>query len=165
VEEGLPTVVPPACCSGLDALSDCVPDQPCPGSLLFCVDCGDRACDPHENPYNCLDDCPEGCPVGEERSYQCPGGTPVDWCACRPPECRPVCLYLGTRSEGWYDSCTGALIEWTFCSDSDVAHRSVCLHIATDSEGWYDEATGELILWDYCAPLWDCIIDPKTQCR
>ena len=165
VEEGLPTVVPPACCSGLDALADCVPDQPCPGSLLFCVDCGDRACDPHENPYNCLDDCPEGCPVGEERSYQCPNGTPVDWCVCRAPECRPVCLYLGTRSEGWYDSCTGALIEWTFCSENDVAHSSVCLHIATDSEGWYDEANGELILWDYCAPLWDCIIDPKTQCR
>jgi hypothetical protein len=76
-----------------------------------------------------------------------------------------VCLYIGTRSEGWYDSCTGVLIDWAFCSDNDVAHRSVCLHIATDSEGWYDEATGELILWDYCAPFWDCLIDPKVQCR
>ena len=163
-EEGFPTGIPPACCSGLHALAECVPDQPCPGSLLFCVDCGDRSCDPHENPYNCLDDCPQGCPAGEERGYQCPNGPEVDWCVCRPPECRPVCLYLGTRSEGWYDSCTGALIEWTFCSEDDVAHQSVCMHIATDSEGWYDETTGELILWDYCAPLWDCIIDPKAQC-
>jgi len=164
VEEGFPTGIPPACCSGLDALADCVPDQPCPGSLLFCVDCGDQSCDPHENPYNCLDDCPEGCPVGEERSYQCPNGPEVDWCVCRPPDCRPVCLYIGTRSEGWYDSCSGALIDWAFCSDNDAAHESVCLHIATDSEGWYDETTGELILWDYCASLWECVIDPKTQC-
>jgi hypothetical protein len=166
VPEGFPTGIPPACCPGLDALSDCVPDEPCPGSLLFCVDCGDYSCDPHENPYSCLDDCPQGCPVGEQRSYRCPNGLEVDWCECRPAECQPVCLYPGSRSEGWYDSCTGALIEWTFCyDDNDEAHPAVCLHIGTESEGWYDEVTGGVILWDYCAPLWECVIDPKTQCR
>ena len=31
--------------------------------------------------------------------------------------CRHVCKNIGTRSEGWYDSCTGKLIEYAKCAD------------------------------------------------
>jgi len=34
-----------------------------------------------------------------------------------PTECEKVCLYVGTKSEGWYDSCSGELIEWAICSE------------------------------------------------
>ena len=41
----------------------------------------------------------------------------------KPPEpiietekkCQPVCKGIGTRSEGWYDSCTGKLLEYAKC--------------------------------------------------
>ncbi|MBN2497264.1 MAG: hypothetical protein JXR96_21910, partial [Deltaproteobacteria bacterium] len=166
VEEGMPTGIPPACCDGLDALSDCVPDEPCPGSLLFCVDCGNRSCDPHENPYNCLDDCMQGCPVGDRRLYSCPDGSTVPWCSCEGPDCWPICLYPGTDSEGWYDSCSGRLIDYASCGEgSGRVHEAVCLYFGSESEGWYDSATEEIIMWDYCAPLWNCLIDPKVNCR
>lgn len=161
VGEGLPTGVPPACCDGLDALQDCVPGEPCPGSLLFCVDCGNRSCDPHENPYNCLDDCPEGCQPGATTGYVCPGGDTVPWCTCVEPPCPPECMFIGSYSEGWYDSCTGEMLgDFRICADQ----QPVCHYIGTDSEGWYDQE-GQLIAWDSCAPLWDCLIDPKIQCR
>lgn len=161
VEEGLPTGVPPACCEGLDALSDCVPDQPCPGSLLFCVDCGNQSCDPHENPYNCLEDCPEGCPIGASAGFTCPGGDTVPWCTCVGPACPPECMFVGSYSEGWYDSCTGELLgDFRPCADQ----QPVCRLIGTESEGWYDQ-DGEIIEWAYCAPLWDCLVDPKIQCQ
>ncbi|MCK5804373.1 MAG: hypothetical protein KAI66_16160, partial [Lentisphaeria bacterium] len=166
VEEGMPTGFPPACCAGLEPMSDCVPDSPCPGSLFFCVDCGDQSCDPHENPYNCMDDCPEGCEVGEVRDYGCPDGANVPWCTCEEPACQPICLYAGTDSEGWYDSCSGRLIIWATCAPSDDrVHEAICRYIGTESEGWHDGTSGAFINWDYCAPLWNCIIDPKVNCR
>lgn len=38
----------------------------------------------------------------------------------KPRICKPVCKAIGTRSEGWYDSCTGKLIKWAKCADCRV---------------------------------------------
>ncbi|MCK4553086.1 hypothetical protein KAT80_02695 [Candidatus Pacearchaeota archaeon] len=83
----------PNCCEGLKAVSDCLPDQGCPISLRYCVDCGNGKCEAHENWYNCLTDCekeePPGpppfepqCVAGEKKSYTCEDGTQIPWCEC-----------------------------------------------------------------------------------
>jgi hypothetical protein len=36
---------------------------------------------------------------------------------CKPGQCWKECKFIGTRSEGWYNSCNGNLIEYTFCSN------------------------------------------------
>jgi len=57
VKAGDPAMPPYNCCPGLKLVSDCLPGKPCPISLKYCVDCGNKSCDPHENRYNCLMDC------------------------------------------------------------------------------------------------------------
>jgi len=47
--------------------------------------------------------------------------------------CTPVCLYPGSYSEGWYDSCTNNLYCYASCDGSTLA----CLHDGSYSEGWY----------------------------
>ncbi|MFH1838315.1 MAG: PKD domain-containing protein [Candidatus Kuenenbacteria bacterium] len=34
--------------------------------------------------------------------------------------CQKICKEIGTRSEGWYDSCTGTLIKWENCSTTET---------------------------------------------
>jgi len=36
---------------------------------------------------------------------------------CQPGACRETCLHGGTKSEGWYDSCSGWLIRWAKCAN------------------------------------------------
>jgi len=76
------------------------------------------------------------------------GGETPDSCPldCKKEHCWPVCGAIGSRSEGWYDSCTGELIRWANCADC-VAE---CRYCPSKSEGWYDSCTGELIRWDDC---------------
>ena len=65
--------------------------------------------------------------------------------------CFPVCDAVGTRSEGWYDSCSGELYVWAGCDGCEAE----CLYPGTRAEGWYDtcgvgaDGTG-LILWADC---------------
>ncbi len=35
--------------------------------------------------------------------------------------CTAVCSNVGTKSEGWYSSCDGSLIEWAHCDTKDMA--------------------------------------------
>ena len=76
------------CCEGLKEVSDCLPDQPCPISLRYCIDCGNGKCESHENWYNCEEDCeqeepPEKrCEDGEIEYYECLDGTKVHSCLC-----------------------------------------------------------------------------------
>lgn len=73
--------------------------------------------------------------------------------------CIPVCDATGTRSEGWYDSCTGGLIMWSNCARS----KAVCRGEGTRSEGWYDALTGELIKYGNCYdPDTTTIVDPDV---
>ncbi len=40
--------------------------------------------------------------------------------------CTQVCRSVGTRSEGWYDSCTGKLLEYADCSPSPSCSPYMC---------------------------------------
>ena len=43
-------------------------------------------------------------------------------------ECKPICKHEGTRSEGWYDSCTEELIKYDDCNEEEIRpQRSLCL--------------------------------------
>lgn len=97
------------CCEGLMEVRESK-------SYSVCVNCGDGTCDEFENEKNCPQDC-----EGEKK--------------CCPPKCR----FTGTRSEGWYDSCTGERIKWANCEGC----KAVCLGKGTRSEGWYSVCKGQ----------------------
>ncbi len=109
------------------------PPIPCLGHWK--CECGrcSPACD--------MDSCGDGfCDLaGGESQVSCPGD-------CGQEDCWPVCGAIGSRSEGWYDSCTGELIRWANCADC----QAECRYCPSKSEGWYDSCTGELIRWDDC---------------
>jgi len=88
-----------------------------------------------------------------------------------PFKCKPICNAIGTRSEGWYDSCTKRRIRWESCEGCEA----ICKAVGTRSEGWYDSCTDELIRYgkcevvrperpEVCITLWDpvCGKDGKT---
>ncbi len=139
VDEGLAVLAPFECCEGLEPVNDCRPGEPCARGPQFCVDCTDGSCDPHESIYSCPGDCPQGCRPGEERSFACPGGAEVPWCRCEPARRRPECRAIGTRSEGWYDSCSGDLYRYDTCARCEAE----CRAIGTRSEGWYESCPEE----------------------
>lgn len=156
--EGESILQPETCCEGLSAVSDCALGEPCPISLRWCVACGDGACGEHETADNCPSDCGgrcagrEGrlCPDGEACLFD--GTVDPEWGECFPSRHAPLCLYQGTRSEGWYWSDTGERIAWDLCA----GEVPVCTFVGTRSEGFwvygaegYDEA---FIAWDLCAP-------------
>lgn len=62
----------------------------------------------------------------------------------------PVCLFTGTRSEGWYrgENPQGEedRIRWSSCGGCTAK----CSAIGTRSEGWYESCTGELITYARC---------------
>lgn len=50
--------------------------------------------------------------------------------------CHPVCRNVGTRSEGWYSSCTQELITYESCASLTEPY---CGALKTRSEGWYSD--------------------------
>jgi hypothetical protein len=60
--------------------------------------------------------------------------------------CKPICDKIGTRSEGWYDSCSGKLIKYDSCGRCEA----VCKEIGTRSEGWYSSCDGSTIWLTTC---------------
>ena len=80
---------------------------------------------------------------------KCEEGETIENCPedCKEEvKCTPECEAIGTKSEGWYDSCTGKLIKWDNCDGC----FAVCKAVGTRSEGWYSSCDGELITWDNC---------------
>ncbi len=168
VPEGLPAApdIFIYCCEGLIPADDCLPDEACAG-VTFCVDCFDWSCDPHENQFNCPQDCPNGCFPGEEVWFECPEGDHVPWCRCFEEPCPPVCVSMGGNSDAWVDSCTGNLIRQVECRNCEV----VCDQVGSwEEEGWYAFCDSgsvvdvEPIVLGACAPRWDCDIDPLAMC-
>jgi len=106
---------------------------------------------------------PQGCPLPPE----CIIPSEIEI----PFKCKPICNAIGTRSEGWYDSCNKKLIRWESCEGCEA----ICKAIGTKSEGWYDSCTEKLIRYgkceigepekpEVCITLWDpvCGKDGKT---
>ena len=73
--------------------------------------------------------------------------------------CKPICLFEGTRSEGWYDSCSGELIKYDICKGT----YAECKYQGTRSEGWYKISmltVEELIAYDFCSKkIVECSIE------
>ena len=65
--------------------------------------------------YTCspLDESGGNFSVGFGNYIECPNGCKDG--ACLKESCPKVCKSIGTRSEGWYNSCTGELIEYANC--------------------------------------------------
>ncbi|MBN1418883.1 MAG: dockerin type I repeat-containing protein [Planctomycetes bacterium] len=125
----------------LQTLATCFRDIECVENEWI-VDClGNWTCDCGKCRERCGGACGDG--ICDRRRGESPQSCPQD---CRTGDCRPVCLHIGTRSEGWYDGCTGELFQWAFCADCEP----ICRLCGSKSEGWYDSCTGELITWDSC---------------
>jgi hypothetical protein len=112
-------------CAGMAWLVDCIGHWECRcGACRPACDftgCGDGFCDRvgGETYESCATDCKSG------------------------GDCRPVCMAIGTRSEGWYDSCTGKLITYAFCKDCEAE----CRACGSKSHGWWDTCTDQIIFW------------------
>jgi hypothetical protein len=94
--------------------------------------------------------CPGGISTGAE-GFSCGGGLGVT-CCLPQAACVPVCDAIGSRSEGWYNGCTGELICWANCAD----HTATCGAIGSRSEGWYSTGNkgcngSNLIGWTNCS--------------
>jgi hypothetical protein len=95
--------------------------------------------------------CSDGISTGAE-GYSCGGGLGVTCCMPRA-KCVPTCGAIGSRSEGWYDGCSGELLCWQNCA----GHTAHCGAIGSRSEGWYTTddlgciGGGNLIGWTQCA--------------
>ncbi len=107
--------------------------------------------------------CPEEpeCGVGQEIPFQCPTGEWVTDCVCEGGECKPFCDNIGTRQEGWYDSCGGGLLSYALCG----VCQAQCRRMGSAEEGWYDACTGQALRMDACTPHWECADNPLSQCR
>lgn len=132
-------------------------------------DCADRliartVC----GPTRTCDSAPEahcedlGCALGQTATYPCPSGGEVVMCACEAPgaACAPECRHAGEAEEGYYDGCTGALVEKRACAGCAVS----CDAVGSKSEGWYDDCGG-LIAWAACGTgVWTCLPEPWRRC-
>jgi hypothetical protein len=160
------------CCAGLKpgsfyADSLCMP----PAVTQVCMACGDGKCDwkQGEDRCSCPADCRQSAPTGactpkQSHAFVCPDGTQAPWCECTgKAPCLPTCKFVGTRSEGWYDSCDGKRLKYDFCSK--CKSKPVCDKIGSKSEGWYCD--GKLIAWAQCSKpqgRWSCIKSPENGC-
>lgn len=133
---------------GLIAWANCAPKWDCPDDIQGV--CGGS-----------------DCVVGTAALFSCgPKGEMVPWCECKPKDalhCAPTCAFAGTPSEGWYDPCSGALIQKGSCEGCGVS----CDLVGTKSEGWYSSCADGLIVWDNCAAksgTWTCAVAPWNLC-
>ena len=127
----------------------------CTGELIQEIPCAPVAkC--QTEPEKCQDSL---CTFGQSQQLGCPGGTSVETCWCTPP-CEPVCLFEGSKSEGWYDGCSEELITWEECSGCTVS----CDMVGSKSEGWYSSCSG-LVTWTVCSMgTWECDPMLAAQC-
>jgi hypothetical protein len=128
---------------GLIAFDFCGPRRTCGGAPE--AQCADLACT-----------------VGQAATHECKDGSEVPFCACDVPAaaCPPVCRATGGADEGWYDSCSGALVKSVKCAGCEVR----CDAVGSRSEGWYSSCD-DLIAWAFCATgTWRCAGEPWLGC-
>jgi hypothetical protein len=121
----------------------------CDTGKWICTDAIDSLCPPEPQ-----------CSVGQITEYQCENGPSVTWCTCER-ECMPICDFIGSRSEGWYNSCTGELIAWDMCSQCEVS----CKRSADGDLGWQNSCTNEILVEGSCSGEWDCLDNPEELCQ
>lgn len=139
------------CCPGLSPYNDCLPgDASCAADVLFCIRCGDGACDPHEHGWNCPGDCSDACPIEAQFTYAC-GGLETWDCTCIEDPCKPRC---SVSPPLWYNPCTGASLAMCL-PGMGVAE---CVNVGTDNEGWYDVTLDAMIVETLCQPRWSCVL-------
>jgi hypothetical protein len=151
----------PNCCEGLKAVSDCLPDQGCPISLRYCVDCGNGKCEAHENWYNCLTDCEKEEPP-EPRPEQeiCCKITPL---IVSPSIDIPIKYEL--RLEKECVSSSGS--DWSY----EIVNNEYCVESPPPGEceegqiKYYDCEDGTKIPWCRCGNgVWICKVSVKDEC-
>lgn len=121
------------------------------------VDNGDDCNDGDDTVY------PGAAELCDSIDNQCPGdvgyGETDEGCKVH----KPVCLFQGTKSEGWYWADlqgAEAFIMYSMCSDSAEPQ---CLAIGSKSEGWYTNAKEvKLIVWDICHRVVDYALEGET---
>ena len=128
-----------------------------PGDAVVNVPC-------FEDTSSCCMSMIEVCDIGEKIFYECKEFGGIAWCECLEADCKPVCKYVGTKSEGWYN-CKDELIVYGACEKCEAG----CEYIGTDSEGWYSScpagaSSSSLITWASCKPEWECEPDPESLC-
>jgi hypothetical protein len=121
----------------------CSSDSECQASFSHCS-CSwtcSRASDVPK--VDCARACPDSDYESEKPSCSCIDGN------CVSGNCEPKCLNDGTRSEGWYDSCSRRLIRYEDCSqDACPIGKYQC-----DSTGFYIQKCDPAKGWynaEYC---------------
>ncbi len=80
-------------------------------------------------------DCARVCPVqvgAGKPTCNCIGSE----CVLGSSTCGKVCKYAGTRSEGWYNSCTGALIQYATCGTQTCVNKcgdGICQQVVCEA--------------------------------
>ncbi|MBW2261308.1 MAG: hypothetical protein JRG91_04975 [Deltaproteobacteria bacterium] len=155
VSMGCPIRGEGSCCEGLTEANHCLPGVECPEDLIYCINCGDGACSPHETAYSCPADCPEGCAVDDALSYGC---SPIETqiCSCIEDPCEPFCDMM--RGAQWIDGCSDVPIPGTGDPSCFPFGSLACLSIGTDDEGWYDTQweSEVAVKLGGCQPRWSC---------
>jgi hypothetical protein len=152
----------PVCGEAGMCLCDCAGKAPqdygCPdGTLVPWCACGPLGWDCVARPE---ERCPTLCVPGRADAYPCPDGSNVPWCECTRNDCVPECRNVGTDTEGWYDTCTGALVVQRACQSC----HPFCQAIGTRSEGWSDDCGDGLIAWGQCGPRRTCDDKAPAAC-
>ncbi len=161
------------CCKGLQRQDLKLPlDCQTTWTRQICLKCGDGVCDTSkgEDRCSCPKDCDNAMATGACKPkathlYTCADGTKVRWCECTTTTkpCVPECRHIGSKSEGWYNSCNDNRYKWEQCSQ--CKGQPMCDKIGTKSEGWYCD--GNLIAWELCSQYtgrWSCIRSPENGC-
>lgn len=73
--------------------------------------------------------------------------------------CKPICDKIGTRSEGWYDSCSGRLIKYDTCSGCEA----ICNEVGTRNEGWYSSCDNSTIVVVSCHEVDTSTVSENTS--
>ena len=141
--------------------------------------------------------CPTLCGPMDHADYVCPDGSHVPWCSCKVPPCTPkckasdagegwydcsgellakakctgcmaICRGIGSKSEGWYDSCSGNLIHYDQCSPTWECQKepwTACsnMHCTLGQSATYQCRDGaEVVPWCTCqVPGASC----KPECQ
>ena len=112
---------------------------------------------------------------------ECSGGTAWVDSVSDPPAmlqqakcdgCKAVCDKVGTKSEGWYSSCDGSLIEWTMCGTREPVACTMDAKVCPDGVTYVGRDGSNNCEWQKCPSEGACTQEecgpamgmPSRQC-